>query len=459
MAHSFPNASHMDIHLKETPDFHPMVQILFWNSTGFFFFSFIIPIITGVLLKATGTEIGLIYSIRVMGGLISLPMAGYLTDHQYSKQAMVLFGSIGRGTAYVILFFAIQFRSFTWIAISMFVQGFGTGVFWPPFDALIAEKTSKYHRSYAFGQRGGQIGWGNLVGTLISFAIFSTATVYAPENTWILYFPLLFFAFSNYYAGWIFYQKVDHTLTFERFLAENPDIALKSLEMESNCTQQSEKHINTHTTNQSDLEQTQSMSNGLKIGLGLLFLAIIITSLNEIIAKPFIQLYLIDNIVSNTAIVMLIYFPSEIIALIIAPVLGEYADRMNEYVGITITCIIGALVTWLLISTFSAGLFCFLLIADATLARLSGLIIQNILSRSSPKHRGMIFSLKTWMAHIGELVGPVIGGILWDNYGQRSPFIASIYIELSLIPIFLISFYILQVYLVEKINDRKGKTF
>ncbi len=41
----FPhNSKKLSEELRTTPDFNAMVKILFWNSQGFFFFDFIIPI-------------------------------------------------------------------------------------------------------------------------------------------------------------------------------------------------------------------------------------------------------------------------------------------------------------------------------------------------------------------------------------------------------------------------------
>ncbi|GAI70493.1 unnamed protein product, partial [marine sediment metagenome] len=49
-----------------TPDFVPMIRIIFWNSMGFFFFSFLIPYVTVQLLGASGTILGLTFSIQTM---------------------------------------------------------------------------------------------------------------------------------------------------------------------------------------------------------------------------------------------------------------------------------------------------------------------------------------------------------------------------------------------------------
>jgi MFS family permease len=437
----------------QTPDFRAMIKILFWNSQGFFFFSFITPIVAAFFLDATGTDIGIILSVRVFGGLISLPIAGYLTDKFHTwKKPMVLIGAIGRGTAYFLFYAAIQLRSLAGLEIAMFVQGFGVGIYWPPYDALISEKTSKYHRSFAFGQRGSMIGWGNLVGTLISFAIYSLTSTYTPTNTWLLFCPLLLFGLTNYYGGWIFYKQVDINLSFDRYLREcQPELESSLIPIELLSNQPESKEMN------GQKHMFGNVSPLFFFGLVMLFAGLIVQSLNEIITKPVILLYMYANITENAAMIMLLFFPSEILAQLLGAKLGYWADRINNYFGIALCASLGAIVTYGLISVKIGWLFSILLIIDATLARITGLIIQNILSRMNPGHRGLLFSMKTWTGHLGEAVGPILGGWLWDTSGQRAPFLASIGIELSLIPIFFMAFACIHSFIQEKII-KKSKT-
>ena len=144
--------------------------------------------------------------------------------------------------------------------------------------------------------------------------------------------------------------------------------------------------------------------------------------------------------------------------MLIAPKLGEWADKINLALGLIITCTTGALITWFLIHSTTGIGFGLLLIGDAILARVTQLIVANLLSRVSPHHRGRIFGFKTWVAHVGEMIGPIMGGILWDKVGEIAPFFSSIIIELLLIPIFLIALAILSKQLVERIdfNERSG---
>ena len=194
-----------------------MIRIIFWNSIGFFFFSFLIPFVTVQLLGATGIELGITFAIQTTGGLISAPIVGYLTD-RVSKKLLILIGSFGRAACYILMYMCIIFSSLVVFAVGMFVLGFFAGFFWTPLDTLISEKSNKANRSFAFGKRGGMIGKGNLLGSVISFTVFSLANIFVPENLLLVYSPLLLFAGSNIFGGITFHLKVDERLTLDKHI-------------------------------------------------------------------------------------------------------------------------------------------------------------------------------------------------------------------------------------------------
>ncbi len=125
--------------MKMTPDFIPMIRIIFWNSMGFFFFSFLIPYVINQL--ASPAILGLAFSIQMIGGLLSAPLVGYLTDH-VSKKLLILIGSFGRATCYILMYIGILLASLLLFTAGMFILGFFVGFFWTPLDTLISEKSN-----------------------------------------------------------------------------------------------------------------------------------------------------------------------------------------------------------------------------------------------------------------------------------------------------------------------------
>ena len=438
-----PKKTKVDKEDKEelvTPDFKPMLRIIFWNSLGFFFFTFLIPYASLEILGSSGVELGFTVSSSTVGGLITAPIVGYLTD-KISKKKLVLFGSFGRGISYIIMYFSIIFKSQLGFMFGIFFLGFSVGYFWTPIDALISQKSHKTFRAAAFGLRGGMIGKGNFVGSLISFTVFGLSYTFIPNITWIVYSPLLLFTFSNFYAGITFFKNTDEKLTYDDYVS--------SLNHEENPAT-----INNLNEDNPKSEANPKNNRSVKLYWGFLIfmIAFMFTSINQSLSYPFLQGYLIQNLfVQNPILIMAVYFPSEMIAQLLAPKLGVLADKLNPRITILITGSLGALITWFLINSPNAWVFGLLLVFDTVFAWLGMLILQNFLSRFSTTHRGKIFGVRQWVGLLGGMIGPIIGGYAWVSIGHTAPFIISIFVELALIPLFILALYALKPFVAESI--------
>ena len=427
---------------KITPDFMPMIRIVFWNSMGFFFFWFLGQFAVIQLFEATPTELGLSFSGQTFGGLVSAPIVGYLTD-KMSKKVLVLIGSFGRGIAYFVMYIGILISILPVFAFGLFCLGFFVGFFWSPLDALIAQKSHKTYRSSAFGIQGGMLGWGNLTGSVLSVAIFLIANILVPDNNFIVYSPLIIFMISNMYAGIIFNKNVDEELTYDTYtnnFSENEEIL-------NNKKENIRENDNLH----------QDGRKGLFLfyfGFSILVLAFMTSNINQTIAPPFFMLYLNDEIgVVNPVAIMLIYLPSQIVSLLLAPKMGKLADKLNPMVGIIIVSGFGSLVTFLIINSVNGVMFAIILLMDSTFAWAGNLILQNVISRISTSHRGKIFGLARWMSFIGAVIGPLIGGWTYAEFGSITPFVISIFVELSVIPLYILAIKYLKPHMAEKLED------
>lgn len=423
---------------KVTPDFIPMVRIVFWNSMGFFFFWYLIPHVVWVLFEGTGTDLGFSFAGQTIGGLISAPIVGYLTD-KVSKKLLVLIGSFGRGAAYLIMYIGIVFSSLFTFIIGLFTLGFFVGFFWSPLDALISQKSHKAFRSTAFGKQAGMLGWGNFVGSTLAFLIFALTLTFVPENYLLVYSPLILFTISNIYAGIIFKKDVDESLTYDDHLAENGKINITNNEP----LQRAEP---------SEEDSKSKLSLVFLMGFLILILAFMTSNINQTIAPPFFQVYIRDFINNNDIVVMLIYFPSQVLSLLLSPRLGKLADRINPMIGIAIFSALGSLVTWLFVNSTNEIMVTIILFLDSTFGWAGNLILQNVLSRISKSHRGKLFGASRWMSFFGAIIGPIIGGLAMDQIGFTSPFIISIFVELSVIPLYIIAIKILKPYMAEKLD-------
>jgi len=182
---------------------------------------------------------------------------------------------------------------------------------------------------------------------------------------------------------------------------------------------------------------------------------LLLASINGSLVRPFYNVYIINEIISDETLAMFVYAPSGFISLFLSPKIGQYVDKLHPMIGITISSVLGSLVTWLLINTTDPFLFASLLTLDLTIITIGHLTFQNFLSRITIKHRGKLMGFRTVMVDFGSIIGPIFGGIVLDLMGLKAPFIISIIVELSLIPFYILSVYFMKGHLKEKYELRE----
>ena len=422
-------------HHKFTSDFNSVIFIVIWNSLGFFFIEYIMNYYIYFVLGYPAPNVGLFFSAITFGGLISSSFIGYLTDH-FSKRILVMIGAFGRGLSYFVLYVSIILQSLIGMYISAFLLGMGAQIFWNPLDTIISEKSSKYHRSTAFGRRRLALGIGMVLGTIIGFTTFSLSNFFTPNNSFLTYIAIPLFGISNFYAGIQFSRKVDENKKFEYPNLENENI-------QENDLKDSEKSLK------------KFLSKIYFLGIIILFSGFFLTAINTGFYRPYIQNYVLDEIDPNVQLVAWFYLPTALLGALIAPRLGTLADKLNPYLMVAISSFFGGLVTWLIINSGNLWIFSILLIIDNTIMLTVSFVFVNFLSRVSIKHRGKIFGMITLFNSIGMIIGPFLGGIVYETISHQAPFIISIIVEWSLISFFIIGMKLLNPYLVEPIEIKK----
>ena len=286
------------------------------------------------------------------------------------------------------------------------------------------------------------IGKGNFVGSIISVIVFGLAITFTPENLFLVYSPLILFAASNVLGGIIFHRKVNEELTYEKHIFNLFPSSVEPIMISKEPV-----------IPDSSVKPKSNLATGFFFGFSMLTIAFMVSSMNQSLAYPFFQVYLIGELkVGRPLLVMLIYFPAQVLSQLFAPILGRIADKVNPVLGVAVVSGLGALATWFIINSTSGFMFGFILFFDATFAWGGNLILQNILSRISKIHRGKIFGVAQWLSLLGAVLGPTLGGLAWDSLGPSAPFMISIFIELSVIPLYAIAIISLKPYMAEKVD-------
>jgi MFS family permease len=144
--------------------------------------------------------------------------------------------------------------------------------------------------------------------------------------------------------------------------------------------------------------------------------------------------------------------------MFISPRLGNFADRLKPQVGIIIFATLGALVTLIEINVPILLIFSLLLIADNMFANATGLVMSNVFSRISIKDRGKVLGVASAFNNGGGVFGPIIGGILIDAFNPAMPFFVSVFVELALIPLYLLALKRLRPYYEEIVKNAEDTT-
>ncbi|MBY8983535.1 MAG: MFS transporter [Candidatus Lokiarchaeota archaeon] len=411
-----------------THDYNQMLRIIILNSLGFFFLGFWLPIIARSNMNASALQISLVVVTNVIGRMTSGFIIGFIVDRVKSRTSLVLIGSFGRAIAYFIIYAAFISNQIFLLGLGHGTLGFMAGVFWIPFNILVAEKSNKDHRSQAYGKRDSINAIGQMIGATFGFTLIMIASAYT-NNPVLLYIAIPIYGISNLFAGILFYRKVDETVKFSSIPVENSE----------------NNHVKTKFFT----------SKSMIIGAFFLICILFMGSVNGSIARPFLNIYIIENIESNINLVLWAYLPAGLLATLLAPKLGAIVDKLPPLVGISITSSLGALMTFFLINSANIWLFSTFLLFDLAIGMSAGLIFANLMSRISSEHRGKIFGVGDFFAFLGSVIGPILGGIVWDLISPKFPFIISIFVELSLIPLYLAAVYLLLPHMAESYDINK----
>ncbi len=412
-------------------DFQNLIKIARWNYVGIPFIEFLTPYFSKDILNATSTEIGLIISAVLLGVILSSAITGYLTKKVGSKKLMVI-ASFGRGICYLAIYFSFIFGSVISLIIAEFVKGVFVGIFEVSFEVFVADKSHKTKRSYAFGKVVSNKGIIFFIGGLSSFMLY----------------------------GVLNYFELYHFLQLSPMILFSTILILIGFRIRSKVVGNNLAYVNNGKKNHEEHEEITPITSkkpkiprAFILGFILIFFSLFLTSLNDFITHPFIQVYLVDELKFSFAFVLLAYTPGALVSFMLAPIFGKVADKINPYLGITIVSIAGAALTFLLINVSQVWMFGIIFLLDRGFALTGALLVKSFVSRLSVEKRGINLGFSWSIANIGGVIGPTIGGLFYDNFKPATPFIISIFVELGLILFYIAGIYASKDFMAEKLEE------
>ena len=362
-----------------TPQPTPVIAVLrrslFLWAFPFTFLMFGLPIYSKAL-GASALAIGGMFSTFTVATLMARPLVGWVVDRWGRKGVFVTALLIYAGAMAVYAFSA----SISGFYLANAIQGIGSALLWISANTMIADAVAPGQRGHALGSLDQNISRGGLVGVFAGFILIS----FLPETTaW----PLVFSAYTlTTLAAALF--------SWRRLPETRPNY---------DAPPPSERNVNPTFAR--------------------LLVVVFVTGASEAMLAPVYLIFLQDRFTTEIEVLAWAFFPAGLVFAFLGARLGGLSDRFGRVpilaAGIAGSGLLSLLlpnlpsVLWLaVLYTLSAVVWAVSEPAEASL----------VAELSNQRQRGISFGIYDFVNNLGMAAGPLLGGLLYDNFSQAAPF-------------------------------------
>lgn len=339
------------------------------------FIGFIFPVYA-LSLGVDVIQMGLLYSIFSIIGILIRPLVGNLIDKKGRKIGIIL-GSIFYSLVNLIFLLANDFK---YLLIGRILQSFGAAFLWITVDTVVSDISNNKNRSQHFGLINQNISKAGFIGSLIGFTILFNN--YSQDPFRLIFIIFLFTSSMGIYYG---SKKVPETIDLKKDLEEG---SIRNRE-------------------------------GLFYFLSIMGLLSLISSLTA----PIYLLYLQDNITNDLSLILYLFIPSTILSTFLPKKLGVLSDNYSKekiiIIGVFINSILQILIP--LNRSYYGFMIIYSLISIVVMfysPALSSLVIDYV----GENKRGRSYGLYSFSNGLGDALGPILGSYIYKNIGNHRVF-------------------------------------
>ncbi len=367
-----------------------LVQAIFFISFPFGLLQFALPIL-GRELGASALAIAGLYSAFSFMTVLLRPVVGWALD-RFGRRPFLVGGLAG----YLVgnlTFLAAQNLGVLYLA--RVAQSVGSGLTWLAAYAIVADVALPERRGRSYGRIDQANAQAMLTGMLIFVTLYGFLTegemVGSVQPAWKASFGL--FAALGAYAVWRAWRLPETG-------RPRPGTRLWA-SLRANW---------------------QRVSRALLVLMGIVFL----TSAASTAVAPLMLIYLQDKFQARLTDVAWAYLPMALIWSFLPSRMGAIGDRLGRKLPMAVGLTVSGAVT-LAIPHAPSLLLLAVLWALEALAFTASVPAEEALvaDLSGSGRRGESFGLYTFAAGLGAVVGPLVGGWLYDNAGHAAPFYAT----------------------------------
>ena len=354
---------------------------IFWVSFPFGILSFVLPVY-GRDLGASALEIGALFSALALVPVFVRPFLGRVLD-RWGRRPFLLLGLGGYLLAMLVFALADQ----VWILmLGRLIQGFGQALLWLTALTVVADTAGASSRGLSFGAIDEATNRGAIAGTTLGFAaIFSVGRGESSGlgQVW----PMLLLAYSV--------PALIALFTAWRGVPETRPVELRHPVV------------------------TRRLTRPLLILMGIVFL----TGASAAMVWPLLMVFLEDSLGVGIAELALAYLPAAVIGSVVPSRAGRLADRFGRRAlmaaGLLIGALASALIPHLRTVGWLAALWAIESIGYAASVPAERAYVADIAGEDT---RGASYGLYTFAYFLGMVVGPLVGGWLYDVIHPAFPF-------------------------------------
>lgn len=350
-------------------------KILILTSLSGGVISFLLPIYSKSV-DMNAIQITGLFSVISFILIIMRPIIGSLIDKVGRKFILIS----------AIISFSISFILFSnsntilSLYVARIIQGIATALMTISVYTIIADTTESNNISERFGKINSAKSTGNLYGCILSFIILSIVPFI---KAWKLLFMI--FSISSLYGLVIVIKNFEET-----------------------------KH--SFLTNNYGKQRFSKENIGL---LSIIFIGSILSSM----LSPIFMIYMQEKFSNNIVILGIAFFPALLSESLYAHKFGQLSDNIGKKKSMIIGIIICSIVTIITPMVTSILILSLLWLISSIGANLYTLSEKGIYTQVNAKYyKGQIYGTYTLVCELGMIVGPLIGGMIYEYISHETPF-------------------------------------
>lgn len=379
------------------------------GAFGFSIMTFMLPVY-GKMIGGSAFAIGGLFSMFSIVTLVLRPIIGMAIDkygRKYFFVASFIFYSLS------MLIFS-NASSVGHLYISRFIQAIGSSLMWISAYSIATDISEDTKMGNALGSIDGASSKGSLYGSIIAFSLFSICT-----------FDMgIKFLFKGYavlalIAAYIAFKGISETRV---------------------------KTINT------DRKLKKKYSRNFYM----LMIIVFATAFSASMLNPLLMVYLQDKFTNDIGVIAMAFIPAALIYAYLPAKFGSMSDKYGRIPLMVIGLICSGIVSICLGNVISINMLIFLWSIEAIGGVMSSPAEEALVAElSEDESRGSGYGIYMFVGSLGAIVGPLLGGWVYDNFSHSMPFYINggILLLNAILALFIFRGYSKKIYKDETINE------